>query len=311
MSRERNELFINHPVSMADLAVVDAIRQQSAPFKGMLNGPQARDSYNQMIEETPAAAGVEYQTDTVGGVPGVWVRVKNALSGAVILYFHGGGYVVGSANAYCHFAGQFAARVGVDVFIADYGLAPEHPFPTALNQAKSVYAGLLEAGYRQIAVAGDSAGGGLALSLAEQIGANESGALGLAPVCCVTMSPWTNLALTGASHTERAEEEFYLTRDAVAAFAEYYLAGHDAYDPKVSPLYGQHSGLPPLQIHVGTAEILLSDSLEYATRVQAAGAAVSAHVWEAMPHVFPNGFAQIDAAERAMQMMSEFLVSHF
>ncbi|MDG9668725.1 alpha/beta hydrolase [Hahella sp. CR1] len=311
MSRDQNELFTNHPVSPADLAVVDAIRQQTAPFKGMLNGPQARDSYNQMIEETPAAAGVEYHSDTVGGVPGVWVRVKNTLSGAVILYLHGGGYVVGSAHAYRHFAGQFAARTGIDVFIADYGLAPEHPFPSALNQAKAVYAGLIAAGRQQIAIVGDSAGGGLALSLAEQIGADKEGAYGLAPVCCVTMSPWTDLALTGASHEERAEEEFYLTYDAVAAFAGYYLAGHDAYDPKVSPLYGQHSGLPPLQIHVGTAEILLSDSLAYAEKAQAAGAVVSAHVWEAMPHVFPNGFAQIDAAERAMQLMSEFLVSHF
>ncbi|AZZ90045.1 steryl acetyl hydrolase [Hahella sp. KA22] len=194
MSRDQNELFTNHPVSPADLAVVDAIRQQTAPFKGMLNGPQARDSYNQMIEETPAAAGVEYHPDTVGGVPGVWVQVKNALSDAVILYLHGGGYVVGSAHAYRHFAGQFAARTGIDVFIADYGLAPEHPFPSALNQAKAVYAGLIAAGRQQIAIVGDSAGGGLALSLAEQIGADKDGAYGHAPVCCVTMSPWTDLA---------------------------------------------------------------------------------------------------------------------
>ena len=228
MSSEVTELFINHQVSGADLAVLAAIRLETDPYKGMVNGPEARENYDQITESVSAAEGVKYQNETIGGVSGVWCRLEHPLTGTAILYLHGGGYVVGSAHAYRHFAGQFADRTGADVFVADYGLAPEHRFPTALNHAKAVYAGLIDAGYRQIVVVGDSAGGGLALSLVAQLAANPDAGHGVSPVCCVAMSPWTDLALTGASFIERAEEEMYLTHAAVQSFAKQYLAGHDA-----------------------------------------------------------------------------------
>ncbi len=310
MFKGLNERFINHQVSDTDLIELSAIRLQLAPVKGMLEGPQARDSFDQMMEITPVAAGVKYQAETVGGVPGTWCRLKQPKSSAVILYLHGGGYVVGTANAYRHLAGQFAARTGLDAYVADYGLAPEHPFPTALNHVKAVYVGLVEAGYRQIVVVGDSAGGGLSLSLAAWISDDPNSVHGIAPACCAIMSPWTDLTLTGDSHEALAEEELFLTRAGLEALAYHYLAGHDPRDPVASPLFGLHEGLPPLQIHVGTAEILLSDTLEFAKRALEAGATITTHIWEAMPHVFPNGFAQLEAAEHAMAMMSEFIVSH-
>ena len=310
MPKGLNERLINHQVSDADLTAVSAIRLQLASCKGMLDGPQARDSFDQMMEVTPVAAGVEYQAGTVGGVPGTWCRLKQPKADTAILYLHGGGYVVGTANAYRHLAGQFAARTGLDAYVADYGLAPEHPFPTAFNHAKATYVGLVEAGYQQIVIVGDSAGGGLSLSLATQISEDLKSVHGIAPVCCAIMSPWTDLTLSGGSHEALAEEELFLTRAGLEALAHHYLAGHDPRDPVASPLFGLNGKLPPLQIHVGAAEILLSDTLEYAKRAHTAGATITTHVWEAMPHVFPNGFALLEAAERAMTMMSEFIVSH-
>jgi len=305
MSNTTHPLFNHHQVSTADLAVLAAMREQTAPFKGMVNGPEARESYDQILEAVPAGPGVQYQADIVGGIPGVWCRLESAPSATAMLYLHGGGYVMGSATAYRHFAGQFAARSGMDVFVADYGLAPEHAFPTALNHAMAAYSGLVEAGYRKIVVVGDSAGGGLTLSLLAKLVA-EADELPQ-PVAAVVMSPWTDLALTGDSLESRAEEEMYLSPDAVQAFANHFLAGHSPLDAAASPLYGSHKDLPPLQLHVGTAEILLSDSLAYVERAREAGAAIEAHLWQAMPHVFPNAFAFLEGAENAMGMMAEFI----
>jgi acetyl esterase/lipase len=227
---------------------------------------------------------------------------QDARQGAAILYLHGGAYVLGSANAYRHFAGQIAARARTAVFIAEYRLAPEHRFPAALDDAKAAYRGLVEGGAQKIAIVGDSAGGGLALALLSIVQSE-----GVAPVAAVVMSPWTDLALTGGSLEDRADDDPLLTKAMLSKTAASYLDEHDPRDPLASPLYGTLAGRPPIQLHVGTSEVLLDDSRRYAERARAAGVEAVAHVWEGMTHVFPSSVGTLEAAEKALSLMGTFL----
>lgn len=300
-------LDIHHQPTAKDLATVAAVRAQSAPFKGMMSGPQARGPYDDMIGAIPAAADVSYEKADVGGVSGFWCRPQTAIPDTAILYLHGGAYVLGSANAYRHFAGQFAARTNTAAFVPDYGLAPERPFPAGVNDAQVVYRGLVTQGIKKIVLVGDSAGGGLSLVLLALVQADADAGKTTAPLACVVMSPWTDLALTGSSHSIRADEDPFLTQSALQASVELYLGKTEATHPHASPLYGKLDGLPPIQMHVGTSEVLLDDTLQFAQRVGAAGGNASAHVWEGMPHVFPSSLGMLDAAEQAMTIMAEFI----
>ncbi len=250
-----------------------------------MNGPQARGPYDDMIGAIPAAADVTYERADIGGVSGFWCRPQTATSDTAILYLHGGAYVLGSAYAYRHFAGQFASRTNTAAFVADYGLAPERPFPAGVNDAQAVHRGLVAQGINKIVLVGDSAGGGLSLVLLALVQADaDAGKAGKAPapLACVVMSPWTDLALTGASHTTRADEDPFLTQSALKASVALYLGAEAATHPHASPLYGKLDGLPPIQMHVGTSEVLLDDTLQFAERAGAACANVSAHVWEGL-----------------------------
>jgi len=153
---------VRHPLSEKDGQAVAAMRKEGLPFNGKMSDPSARPPFDEVMEHTPDARGVTYEKRAVGGVPGISCTPQGARAGAAILYLHGGAYVLGSANAYRHFAGQIAARAKTTVFIAEYRLAPEHRFPAALDDAKAAYRGLVEGGARKIAIVGDSAGGGLA-----------------------------------------------------------------------------------------------------------------------------------------------------
>lgn len=300
---------VQHPLSARDAEAIQLIRAQNAPFKGALIGPSARAAYDPIFENIADAAGVHYAADQVAGIPGVWCLPPQARAGAAILYLHGGAYVLGSAHAYRHFAGQFAARTQLPAFVADYRLAPEHPFPAAIEDAQAAYRGLLDAGYRQIIVVGDSAGGGLSLALLSQLQARAA-ADATAPVAAVLMSPWTDMALTGESLASKAEADPMLTRHMIAANADLVLGTAQATDPRASPLYAQLQGLPPLQIHVGTSEILLDDSVRYAQRAQAAGVQAELHTWQDMPHVFPAIIGMLEAADRALALMAAFMHAH-
>jgi epsilon-lactone hydrolase len=302
-----NPIEIHHTTSTADQQTVAAIRAQSAPLKGMMTRPEARPGYDAMIAAIPAATGVSYTAASVGGIAGHWCHSPGAPADAALLYLHGGGYVLGSATAYKSFASQFAARAGVSAFIADYGLAPERPFPAGLNDARAVWRGLQAQGIQRIVIVGDSAGGGLSLCLLNWASAEAAASRTLAPVACVVMSPWTDLALTGASYASKAEEEPFLTQGILHTFSAMYLGTTDPKTAEASPIYGNLAGLPPIQMHVGTSEILLDDTLNYAARVQAAGGQVTAHVWQDMPHVFPSSFNMLEAGEAAMRLMAQFI----
>ena len=265
----------------------------------------SRATFDWLLEQVPDADGVSYAPDTVGGVPGIWARPANARPRAAMLYLHGGAYGLGSAQAYRHFAGQVASRAGLAAFVPDYRLAPEHPFPAAVVDARAALAGLQasDGGLDAIAIVGDSAGGGLALAVLAEAGLVARRTGRTAPrLAGALFSPWTDLALTGASLEARASEDPLLQRALLAGGAAQYLAGHDARDPLASPLHADTEGLPAVQVHVGTAEILLDD----ARRLTALGP-VEVHVWEGMVHVFPNNVATVKAARAALDLTGAFL----
>jgi acetyl esterase/lipase len=300
---------IRHALTSKDEATIAALRTQLAPSKGKMDGPQARGMFDEVMEHTPDAPGVSYEEGTVGGVRGVWCHPRGARPGVALLHLHGGAYVLGSAHANRHLAGQIAARARAAAFVAEYRLAPEHVFPAALDDARAAYRGLVEQGTQRIAIVGDSAGGGLALALLSVAHAEAVAGRGLVPWGAVVMSPWTDLALTGPSLQSRADDDPLVTREMLAVAGGSYLGMHDPRDPLASPLYGELAGLPPIQLHVGTSEVLLDDALRYAERARAAGVDATAHAWEGMTHVFPSSVGSLDAADQALDIMAAFLVA--
>jgi acetyl esterase/lipase len=294
------------PLAPEDAPAVAAMRLAASAHKGEKLGPEARPMFDAMFAATPAAADVRVEPGTVGGIAGFWLRLPNARPGARMLYLHGGGYVLGSAEALTNFAGQIAARVGADTFVPNYRLAPEHPFPAAIDDAVAAYRGLVAEGAERIVVVGDSAGGGLTLALLSILAADKTKGM-VQPVGAAAMSPWTDLALTGDSFETRAEADPIFTRGVLQGFADMYLQGQDATQPKASPLYARLGDLPPIRIDVGDDEVLLADSIRYADRVRAAGVEVTLSVWEGMPHVFQSSIGRFLAAERSVDAIGAFL----
>jgi acetyl esterase/lipase len=281
---------------------VAALRQATAPHKGEPMGPEARPMFDAMMAAAPAAEGVRFEPGEVGGVPGWWCRPANADPGRRLLYVHGGGYVLGSAVAFRNLAGQFAARAKAEAFLPDYRLAPEHPFPAAIEDVVAAYRGLQALGGARIGVAGDSAGGGLTLALLPILA--SEGAL---PAAAAVMSPWTDLALTGNSLDSRADADPIFTRGVLQAMADNYAQGGNKADPRMSPLYAPLAGLPPIRIDVGGDEVLLDDSVRFAARAAEAGVDVSLSVWAGMPHVFQSSLGHLLASERSLDAIGAFL----
>jgi acetyl esterase/lipase len=299
---------IHHPEHLLDRAAMVAMRAMLGPSaKGSVSGPDARAPFDEIMNRVPAAPDVTYEIETIGGVSGRWCRPKGALNKAAILYLHGGGYVVGAARSHQNFVGQIAARSKVAAFVPDYRLAPEHPFPAALDDARSAYDGLLAGGIPNIALAGDSAGGGLALILLAWASARARAGEGAAPVGAAAISAWTDLTLSGESMGTRADADPLSTPASLAAMAGLYLGEHDARDPLASPLFGDLAGLPPVMLHVGEDDVLRDDSVRYGERCERAGGDSQVHTWEGMIHVFPSNVALLKAAREALDNIGEFL----
>lgn len=296
-----------HPESPGDHAAMQAMREMLAGLPTLEFAPQSRQAFDALMEQTPVADSVSFEAATVGAAAGWWCRPATSNTGAAILYFHGGAYVLGSAIAHRHFVSQIVKRAGVPAFLTDYRLAPEHAFPAAVEDAQSAFAGLVEMGYETIALAGDSAGGGLALSLLALVAAQARQGKGVMPRCAALMSPWTDLALTGGSMITRAGADPLVKRAELKKAADLYLKGGDPTDPRASPLYRDLGGLPPLLVHVGEDEILLDDSRRVVEAATGAGGRAALHIWEGMTHVFPSNLSQLQAANEALDMVGAFI----
>jgi len=242
---------------------------------------------------------------TAGGVPAHWLAAPGAEAGRVLLFLHGGGFELGSLRSDGELAARLGRASGMRVLFPEYRLAPEHPFPAAIDDVLAAWR-WLRAGEglsaRSIAVAGDSAGGGLAVALL--VAARDAGEE--LSAAAVLMSPTVDLTGSGASMTERADQDPLSTPAMLRQFAAGYLAGADPATPLASPLFATLTGLPPLLIQVGTADLLLSDSERLADAAGRAGVDVSLHVGEGLPHVYPIMLGTPEA-DQATQQTGTFL----
>jgi epsilon-lactone hydrolase len=295
-----------HPLSPEDSAAMTALRAAVSGMKGKLEGTAARGPFNGIMERVAAPGDVTFGADTVGGISGWWARPAQARKGAALLHLHGGWFNWRTAQAFRNFVGHIALSAGVDAFIPDYRLAPEHPFPAAVRDAEACYRGLVEGGMKKIGLTGDSAGGNLALVLLS-IATEQAASGGIAPVGATVLSPVTDLALTGRSFETRAEADPYFIQSQAAGLVRSYLSKTDPKNPLVSPLYGNLTGLPAIRVHVGDDEVLLEDSRRYVERAVAAGVDATLDVWMGMAHGFVNGVGTLQAATEALSAIGKFL----
>jgi monoterpene epsilon-lactone hydrolase len=224
--------------------------------------------------------------------------------GRHVLYLHGGGYVSGTPIHYRHFTWRIADAAKAQVWALEYRLAPEHPFPAALDDAVRAYDWLVgNATARDLLVMGDSAGGGLVLCLLLKL--RDAGAA--LPCAAVSMSPWTDLALTGASLTENAASDPMLNARDLPSLVRCYLAGADPHNPYASPLYGDISGLPPVLIQVGSDEILRDDAVRMAEKLKQRNPRSRLEVWPRMPHAFQLFVPVLPEAHRAIAHIGQFV----
>jgi acetyl esterase/lipase len=268
----------------------------------MIDATRAR--MERMGDRGELAPPMTRHSDDLGGVATEWTRT-NRLSRGVILYCHGGGYVVGSPRVYRRLAARLAALTGCDVAAIDYRLAPEHVYPAAPDDAIRAYRELLSRGIdaSSIVIAGDSAGGNLAL-----VTLLRARDLGLPlPGAGVLLSPWTDLTGSGASMQTNAKLDPMLPAQRIDEAARMYAPDADLGDPDISPLFGDFGGLPPLSIHVGTTEILLDDSQRLADRARQHGVRVELRTWHRMPHVFPMFADFLPEGRRALDEIAQFI----
>jgi acetyl esterase/lipase len=235
--------LFEHLITSEDAAAMTALRAAVAGVKGKFEGISARVPFNCIMEHVATPDGVSFEADTVGGISGWWVKPARALKGAALLHLHGGWFNWGTASAFRNFVGHIAVAAGVDAFIPDYRLAPEHPFPAAVDDVEACYRGLVDRGTKKIALSGDSAGGNLALVLLS-ISTAQAGSGGIAPVGAVVQSPVTDLALTGETFDTRAEADPYFVRSQAEGLVRSYLGESDPKNPLASPLMGIWLGCP-------------------------------------------------------------------
>jgi len=253
------------------------------------------------------AADVTCEPVDAGGVPAEWIAAPGAVKDRVILYFHGGGYVIGSINTHRAMIARIARASNARALAIDYRLAPEHPFPAAVDDATRAYKWLLAQGYKppKIVIAGDSAGGGL--TLAALIALRDSGQP--LPAGAVPISPWTDLEGTGESVRSRAAKDPMVAQDNLIESAKQYYGAHDPKDPLVSPLHANFRGLPPMLIQVGDAEILLDDATRVAERAKRAGVDVELEVWDDMIHVWHVFAKLLPEGQQAIDKIGKFVVA--
>ena len=289
---------------------LDAILRQSA-FPADMAVSELRRLLAEQASAQPLPAGVAVTAAALGGVPTAEITIDGIEPRHVILYFHGGVYVLEDAFQVAGLAAQVGRRAGAKVISVDYRLAPEHPYPAAVDDALAAYDALLDTGTApsDIAFAGESAGGGLAV--ATLVNARDHG-LPL-PAAAYVMSPYADLTLAGATMDTKRDADPLLSPQALQARVPDYTAGHDPALALISPIFADLAGLPPLIIQAGTHEVLLDDAIRLARQAATADVAVTLDVTPGVPHVFQAYAPILDegaaALDRAGQLLSAHLAS--
>jgi acetyl esterase/lipase len=296
-------------VASKELQAVIAVIHEEDRQRGHSRLPQVRPSAGELTARkeamnanyVPIPDGIAWRVGEVGGIPGVWFEPEGADTGRVILYCHGGGFMFGSPINTGHVTARLARAAGCMAFSVDYRLSHEAPFPAPIEDALAAYRGLLEQGFApgNIVLAGDSAGAGLVVIL--MVAARDAGLP--MPAACLSSSPWTDLEMTGTSIIECAETDVHCDLPGLIVMAEAYLDGADPRDPRASALYADLSGLPPLLIQTGGAEVLRDDGVRLAERARQAGVEVTLdvldggiHIWQYVaPHSPETGRSEAEA----------------
>jgi monoterpene epsilon-lactone hydrolase len=292
------------PMSKEQQSQLDAILRQGR-LDTTADAVSVRAAFDAFTAEAPAPADVEQKRVELGGVAGIEVTIAGNQTDRMILYFHSGVYVIGSAAATVPLVADLVRRTGVNAITLDYRLAPEHPYPAALDDSRAAYEGLLAQGMDpgQIVLAGESAGGGLAV--ATLLASREAGLT--MPSCAFLLSPYADLTLSGETLVERESLDPILSPAGLRVHAPEYVGGADAADPLISPIFGDLRGLPPLLIQVGSHEILLSDAVRLAERAALSDVAVTLDVTPGVPHVFQGFAGFLDEAGAALDRATDFV----
>jgi len=286
---------------------LDAILRQSAfPAGSSVN--EQRRQLRELLSAQPLPADVTVTAAALGGVPTAEITVDGIEPRHVVLYFHGGVYVVGDAFLAADLASQVARRTHAKVISVDYRLAPEHPYPAAVDDALAAYEALLQNGTApsDIVFAGESAGGGLAV--ATLVNARDHG-LPL-PAAAFVMSPYADLTLAGTSMETKREVDPLMSRELLQARVTDYTAGQDASLGLISPIFADLSGLPPLIIQAGTHEVLLDDAVRLAQQAATADVEITLDITPGVPHVFQNFYPILDEGAAALDRAGQFLSAH-
>jgi acetyl esterase/lipase len=285
---------------------IDAIRALLGAKPRPVGWEERRRRIDEVGAVWPVADDVKLEAVDLDGVKGEWSIAPGADASRVLMYFHGGGYCSGSILSHRRMVTEAGRAGGVRTLAVDYRLAPEHPFPAALNDALTVWRRLRNEGYdaKRIAVGGDSAGGNLTLVLvAELKRAGEP-----LPGCLWLVSPWTDLAMSGATLASKSEVDPLIHKAYLEELAAAYApAGMDRKDPRLSPLYADLEGLPPTLIQAGSAETLLDDAVRFAAAAGEADVAASLEIWPHMIHAWPLWNARLEPGRRALAHAGTFL----
>lgn len=278
---------------------------------GLVSGTVAeqREAMAKAVGSVPPPEGVSVERMALGGRPGERLVPEATTDGGTVLYLHGGGYCTGSLDTHRGLAGRIALAAGCPVITLDYRLAPEHPLPASVTDALGAYHHLLVGGTRpeRIAIAGDSAGGGL--TVATLVALRDEGSP--LPAAAVCLSPWVDLTQTARSYDTWGHCDPMVTKSGLDVMAEAYLAGAPASSALASPLFADLSGLPPVLVEVGEREVLLDDATRLADRLHQAGGNVSLTVWPELIHVF-QAFpgSVIPEADQSIDAVGSFLSLH-
>jgi epsilon-lactone hydrolase len=295
-------------VSTEQRETVEAILRQSAfPVGSGVN--EQRRLLREAVSAQPLPADVTVTAAALGDVPAAEITVDGIEPRHVVLYFHGGAYVIGDAFLAADLASQVGRRTHAKVISVDYRLAPEHPYPAAVDDALAAYEALLHDGIApsDIAFAGESAGGGLAV--ATLVNARDHG-LPL-PAAAFVMSPYADLTLTGTTMETKREVDPLFSRELLQERVADYAAGQDAALGLISPIFADLSRLPPLLIQAGTHEVLLDDAVRLARQAATADVEVTLDITPQVPHVFQAYSAMLDEAGSALDRAGQFLSAHF
>jgi len=291
-------------VSTEQRETLDAILRQSAFPAGSAVSEQRRQ-LRELLSAQPLPGDVTVTAAALGGVPTAEITVDGVEPRHVVLYFHGGVYVMGDAFLAADLASQIGRRTRAKVISVDYRLAPEHPYPAAVDDALAAYEALLDNGAApsDVVFAGESAGGGLAIATLVNARDHQLPQ----PAAAFVMSPYADLTLAGTTLETKGQADPLLSREALQARVADYTAGQDAALGLISPIFADLSGLPPLIIQAGTHEVLLDDALRLAQRAATADVAVTLDVTPGVPHVFQAYYQILDEAVAALDRAGQFL----